>query len=216
MPAMAEAAGGAKQKLTYQDYCAIPEDLARHEILDGEHVVSPSPLDRHQRVLMNLLAKLRTHLEPAGLGEVKCAPSDVLLGEHTFVQPDLYVVLAAHFGRIRANGCHGPPDLVVEILSPSNRAYDQVRKRRVYQAAGVPEYWVVDPEAERVEVYRRATPDAGFSRPLVIEAPHDEAVTTPLVPDLVLGLAEVFDPGPAARAAAVGSATGQGPGSGDP
>ncbi len=194
-----EDEAGAVRKLTYADYCAIPEDLLRHEILDGEHFVSPSPLVLHQKVSLNLASLLHGFLRETGLGEVLAAPSDVLLGPFTVVQPDLYVVLAGHRERLRENGCHGPPDLVIEILSPSNRAYDQVQKRRVYEASGIPEYWVIDPDAERIEVYRRSAPDEGYARPLVHESPHDLVVETPFLPGLSLALADVFDPGPLAK-----------------
>jgi len=138
------------------------------------------------------------------LGKVREAPSDVLLEEHTVVQPDHYVVLRENLGRLKRNGCHGPPDLVVEVLSPGNTAHDLLRKLPLYERAGVREYWVVDPEAERVEVYRRepspeATGSTRFARPLVLSTARDDVLETPLLPGSSVPLSEIFDRGPEAE-----------------
>lgn len=183
------------RKLTYEDYCAIPEDGLRHEIVDGVHFVSPAPLDLHQHLCVNLTLLLGNFLRTTKLGVLRQAPSDVLLEEHTIVQPDHYVVLAANLGRLQRNGCHGPPDLVVEVLSPGNTRHDLVRKFARYEAAGVPEYWIVDPAAERVEVYRREGEAGGFARPLVLSLRREDRLDTPLLPEFSVALAEVFDRG---------------------
>ena len=83
-------------KLTYQDYCAIPEDGKRHEILDGEHHVSPAPRTDHQSVLGNLYAQLRSAIQDPGLGLVFLAPTDLQLSVVDIVQPDLMVILKAN------------------------------------------------------------------------------------------------------------------------
>ena len=150
---------------------------------------------------LNLTFLLERFLREHPLGRLRVAPSDVLLTEHDTVQPDLYVLLEAHYGRVHPRGCEGAPDLVVEILSPGNAAHDLVRKFGRYELAGVAEYWVVDPEVARVEVYRRPRgPDgqaARFARPVLLEAARDDVLETPLLPGFAAPLREVFDPGPA-------------------
>jgi len=189
------------RKLTYADYLQIPEDGLRHEIVDGDHYVSPSPLRRHQRVSLKLTLAIGPFLEETGCGELYEAPCDVRLGEHTVLEPDLLVVLADHFDRQDRRGVAGPPDLVIEILSESSRSYDQVVKRRIYAREGVAEYWVVDPDAERVELYRRG-PGTGaddYDRPLVFSADRRDTLGANLLPGLAISLDVIFDPGPAAR-----------------
>lgn len=178
--------------LTYADLCALPEDDLRHELLDGEHVVSPSPRDAHQRVSIRLVHRLYGYLEETKLGRLRDAPYDVLLGERTVVVPDLVLVLAAHYDRMHPNGCHGAPDLVVEILSESTRARDLVQKRRLYERVGVAEYWVIDAELERCEVYRAEASTARFGRPLVLCAGDGDVLETPLLPGFSLSLVDLF------------------------
>jgi len=192
------------RKLTYEDYCRFPDDGRRHEILDGVHYVSPSPLDRHQLVLRNLSTLFHVFLRESRLGEYRFAPSDVFLGEHDIVQPDLYVLRAKSLGKMEPKGCRGAPDLVIEVLSPSTTIHDLRRKKPRYQALGVREYWVVDPLAQRVEVYRRegdGAPPQPFARPELLLAEREDRLATPLFPGLDFGLDEVFDPGMTPEAA---------------
>lgn len=183
------------KKLTYEDYCAIPADGLRHEIIDGAHYMSPSPNLLHQGTSLNLTVALHAHLRTTKRGRVLVAPFDNLLGKHDVVVPDLLVVLVGGRGTIKKNGCHGPPDLVVEILSPSNPSHDTVRKRRLYERAGVREYWILDPANARAELYR-ATEDGSFAPPLVRFADKGECLETPLLPGFSLPLTEALEPDP--------------------
>jgi Uma2 family endonuclease len=142
---------GTRSKLTFADWLQFPEDGQRHEILDGEHFVSPQPLLRHQLVSSRLFSQLSRQILEPGLGDVLFPPTGVRLSEHDCVQPDLLVVLAEHRSRERADVIEGPPDLVVEVLSPRNDRYDRGTKRKLYEQHGVPEYWIVDPKACMVE-----------------------------------------------------------------
>ena len=140
-------------KLTYEDYLLFPDDDGlRHEILDGEHHVSPSPNVRHQTVLQNLHRELDAFVRPRRLGKLFCVAIDVLLGKHDVAVPDLLFVRTERVGMFTAANCQGAPDLLVEVLSPSGRKRDEVIKRDRYEQTGVAEYWVVDPEAETVKV----------------------------------------------------------------
>src|SRR5258708_4783137 len=134
--------------LTYQDLLRLPEDLLRHELIDGEHFMSPAPALKHQRIVVNLARILSTFVRAHRLGEVLVAPVDVLFSERDVVEPDLLYVSAAHADRMRERYVAGAPDLVVEVLSPSNPGYDRIKKLRLYEAQGVPEYWIVDPPTE--------------------------------------------------------------------
>jgi Uma2 family endonuclease len=140
-------------KLTYQDYCRIPEDGKRHEILDGEHHVSPAPSTDHQSVLGHLHARLYAAVQDPGLGRVFIAPTDLQLSEVDIVQPDLMVILQKHLHIITPTKVKGIPDLVIEILSPSTTSHDRQAKKERYRIAGVPEYWIVDPDEHVVEQY---------------------------------------------------------------
>lgn len=136
---------------TYREYCLIPEDGLRHEVLGGEHFVNPAPETYHQTVSRRIMFQLYRQVEETGLGEVYNAPTDVELSPQDIVQPDILVVLAAQKGIITRSHVIGTPDLVIEILSPSNPEHDRVRKRSAYERTGVPEYWIVDPAAHTLE-----------------------------------------------------------------
>lgn len=129
-----------RRPLTVDDLASMPDDGHRYELIDGTLIVSPSPSLRHQRVHSRLM-KLLLVACPPGL-DVLSAPLDVVLADDTSVQPDLLVV---------ADDLPGPkvvepPILAVEILSPSSRLVDLNLKRARYERAGVPSYWVVDPD----------------------------------------------------------------------
>ena len=132
-------------RLNYRDYCALPADGKRYEILDGELHVSPSPRTGHQRVVQRLCAILARHVEARDLGEVFVAPLDVLLTEEDIVQPDVIYVARANASIITADNIRGVPDLLVEVLSQTHPELDTRDKRQVYARCGVPFYWLVDP-----------------------------------------------------------------------
>ena len=133
------------RRWTYADYCRIPADRRRHEILDARHFVTPSPCPRHQDVTGRLYMALFAALERTGRGRVFVAPLDVHLAPGTIVQPDLVVLGKRRRSIVGPKKLTGVPDLLVEILSPSHRTHDTVRKRERYQRAGVRELWLVDP-----------------------------------------------------------------------
>jgi Uma2 family endonuclease len=140
-----------KRRWTYADYCRIPPDRRRHEILDGRHFVNPAPNPRHQTVGLRLAFELMRLVEKPGRGRVFVAPIDVHLGPGTIVQPDLVVLHRRHEAMIGPTKITGVPDLLIEVLSPSNRRHDTERKRERYERAGVREFWLVDPDARCIE-----------------------------------------------------------------
>jgi Uma2 family endonuclease len=172
-------------KLTYEDFLLLPDDGRRHEILDGEHSVNPSPNTKHQIVSMRLVLAFGNFIYERGLGQLFHPPFDVVLGENDVVEPDLIFVSNERANIITRTNIQGAPDLVVEILSPSNRGYDERVKYQTYERFGVGEYWIVDPDAEIVTIYRRT--GGKFVR-----AESGDPLTTPLLPGFSLELGAIF------------------------
>lgn len=139
-------------RLTYADWLAFPDDGRLYEIIEGELFVTPPPNVEHQRVSREIEFRLLQHLRTHASGEVFYAPIGVRLGEEDVLEPDIVVVLNQHRDRIGRQTIEGAPDLVVEILSPGTAKRDLGPKRARYEAAAVPEYWIVDPEKRRIEV----------------------------------------------------------------
>jgi len=178
-------------KLTYDDFLQFPDDGKRHELIDGEHYVTPSPSTTHQRVLGNLYYLLRDWLEAHPGGAVFFAPYDVVFSEFDVVEPDLIYMSQARAAEVLTpQHARGVPELVVEIASPSTRKRDETIKRRLYERAGVDEYWVIDPEIDAVRVYRRT--EHGFARPVALARETGDALTTSLLPGLTLPLDRLF------------------------
>ncbi len=177
-------------KYTVEDYLLFPDDGKRHEVIDGEHYVTPSPNTKHQRIVRNLLYTLHSFATRHRLGEAFAAPYDVILSEVDVVEPDLLFVSAARAAIITEKNVQGQPDLVVEVISEGTRRTDEVVKRKRYEQFGIKEYWIVDPELETVKVYRMT--EKGYVRTAELSNEAKDSLTTPLLPNLCLPLAELF------------------------
>lgn len=185
------AVPSSRTKLTYEDFLLFPDDGKRHELIDGEHYVTPSPSSAHQLIVGNIHYILRDHLKGRGLGVVMLAPFDIVLSDVDVVEPDLIYFTRACYERVVGQkNARGAPDLAVEVLSPSTRRNDELLKRRLYERCRIGEYWVVDPELETVKVYRLADGTYGRAQELALE--RGEALASPLFPELVVPLADVF------------------------
>jgi Uma2 family endonuclease len=145
--AVAKAAG----TWTYEDLLALPEDGRRYEIIEGELYELPAPSLDHAMILANLVLLLGPLVRSLG-GTFFFAPLDVFFQGADPVQPDILAILPGWGGELRSRGPEGAPDLVIEVLSPSNRGRDLLTKRALYGRAGVREYWIVDPAARSVEI----------------------------------------------------------------
>jgi Uma2 family endonuclease len=163
------------QLRTYDDLRAMPEDGHRYELIYGEIVMSPSPRTKHQRALRQLMERLERFVTANQLGEVFFAPLDVKFSMHSVVQPDLFFVRRERVEIVTDDYVDGAPDLIVEVLSPSNRMQDLVRKAALYADHGVAEYWIVDPESEKIGVnvwrdgqYVAASTEDGIARSVVL------------------------------------------------
>jgi Uma2 family endonuclease len=176
------------RKLTYEDYVSLPDDGLRYELLDGDLVVTPCPLTRHQHVSRELLVLLATWVKARGLGTVYNAPCDVILDEFTIVIPDLIYVSSPRAGLITERAVEGPPDLVVEILSPGTQQRDRGAKMKLYARFGVDHYWIVDPEKHTVEVHERKA-EAYVS---VAAYEGNVVMRCPVPPGLTINLGEVW------------------------
>ncbi|MGH2767811.1 MAG: Uma2 family endonuclease [Actinomycetota bacterium] len=140
-------------KLTYEDLQSFPEDNLRRELIDGELIVTAAPAIRHQEAVATLVFHLYAFQQAHG-GRVLPAPTDVYLSEVDVVEPDVIFVRAEHAARIEERFVRDAPDVVVEVSSPSTRRLELVRKRELYERFGIPEYWYVDLDADRVEISR--------------------------------------------------------------
>jgi len=180
-------------KWTYSDLLLFPDDGKRHELIDGERTMSPSPFTKHQRISFNLSGILFSFLRQHPIGKVFTAPMDVVLSDFDVVEPDLLFIASEHASIITDKHIMGVPDLVVEIISAGSRKTDEIIKRRLYEQYGVKEYWIVDPELESVKVYRMQ--DAGFVRVSELStegASSESTLATPLLPALDISLSEIF------------------------
>jgi Uma2 family endonuclease len=175
-------------KLTYHDYQLLPDDGKRYEILDGDLYMTRAPATRHQMIVTRLSNLLFTYLERNPIGTVLTAPCDVLLSDIDILQPDLLVVLQDGVARITDKNVQGPPDLVIEILSPGTAGRDRDLKRKRYEHFGVREYWLVDPDQNTVEILRLE--QNRFTRACLASRPSQASST--LLSDLILDLAWIL------------------------
>lgn len=142
------------QQLTWEDIKDLPESGSqRTELVNGELVVSPSASSRHQRICTQLGIEIGLFLRSNPLGELFSSPVHVILDEHVHYEPDLCFVASDRLSIIGENYLSGPPDLIIEVISESNRSHDTVVKLRDYERYGVREYWLVDPRENHIRVF---------------------------------------------------------------
>lgn len=142
-------------RITWQDVQQLPDDGKRYEAIEGDLYVTPAPSIRHQRISRRLEWALKEILMDPGHGEMLHAPVGVEFPDtEEGVQPDIIFVSDERKGIVADAWLMGPPDLVVEILSPSTSHRDRGIKLRLYERQRVAEYWIVDPDNDAVEVWR--------------------------------------------------------------
>lgn len=144
---------GSPYVWTYSEYARLPDDGNRYEVIDGEVLVTPAPTTGHQHFAGNLYQLLRAYVGKHDLGFV-FFDVDLLFVTGQFLRPDLVFVPKAGREGLTDRGVETPPGLIIEVMSPSSRAIDRVKKPARYGDFGVPEYWVVDPDQHVVWVYR--------------------------------------------------------------
>ena len=189
---MRTPAAPADTRFTYDDFVLFPDDGKRHEIIDGEHYVTPSPNVRHQVLVGRLGFEIGLYLRAnLGTGQVFLSPLDVVLSHWDVVEPDLLFVAGDQPDILTEKNIQGPPALVVEVLSKSTRKRDAQVKRRLFERTGVREYWLVDPELDTVQVFR-PSPEGKLARVVELTAEDGDVLTAPLLPGCQIDLRESF------------------------
>ncbi len=181
-----------KTKWTYEDFLLFPDNGKRHELIDGEHFMTPSPTTKHQRISQRLSLALGNFLKTNNLGELFVAPCDVFLSDLDVVQPDLLFISATRKGIITEKNIQGGPDLVVEILSERTRKTDEIIKRKLYEQYDTKEYWILDPDLETVKIHRKDKET--FQPPLHLSHENQDRLSTPLLPGFEISLTDLFEP----------------------
>lgn len=184
-------AGGSQRRLTYADFRRFPNDGQRHELINGEHAVTPSPIHRHQELSVRLVIVLGTFLEANPIASVFHAPFDCVFSFFDVVEPDLLVVTNDQREILTKRNVRGAPAVVIEILSESSSARDKRTKRALYERVGVREYWIVDPDSDGISVYRLEKPGR-FCFPETLSAANADSLVTPLLPGFALDLVKLF------------------------
>lgn len=133
----------AQHRITYDELCEMPDDGILYELLDGALVTRAAPTFRHQRVVSGL-DRLFAPIEEAGHGIVVLGPFDVVFDQYNMTLPDLIFVRSERQEIVTDTGCHGAPDLIVEVVSPTSVERDWEDKRRTYERFGVRSYWIID------------------------------------------------------------------------
>ena len=173
---------------TAEDYWNLP-DGERAELIDGRLYAMTSPSRTHQRIAGGIYVRIANYIESHhGPCEVLSAPFAVNLGadDKTLVEPDVMVICDPK--KSTEKQCVGAPDLVVEVVSPSSTRMDYVRKYGLYSAAGVREYWIVDPAKSMTTVYNFAD---GNLAPVIY--PFSVPVPVGIYPDLSITVADLLD-----------------------
>jgi Uma2 family endonuclease len=164
------------RRYTYEDLLKTPDDGNRYEIIDGELIVSAAPLVKHQWLLFLLSLHFGNHVHVRRLGRILFAPVDVMFPSGDTVQPDLIFICQDRLHIVQGALVNGPPDAILEVLSASTRDRDLGIKRAIYEASGVKEYWIADPDVPGLTLlalgadgkYERIEPDNGLLRSRVI------------------------------------------------
>ena len=178
----------ATTKMTYEQYCLLPEDGKQYEVIDGELFMTPAPKPRHQRIVLRLAEELSRFVRENSKGEVFVSPVDVILDQHTVLEPDVLFIRQQRQEIVKEEAIEGAPDLVVEVLSPSTFYKDLRKKMTAYSQFGVQEYWIVDPETQTIEIYTRRADKLELAQKFAA----GETVESALLPGLRLAVKDVF------------------------
>ena len=145
--------GPRQGEWTYEMYTALPDDGHLYEIVQGVLMMSPAPGMAHQGIIQRISRYLDEQIFSTNRGLVFTGPADVVLASQKVVQPDVLVLLENHLDRLKEKCIKGAPDLVAEIISPASVTYDRLVKHNLYEQEGVPEYWLINPKEQSIEVF---------------------------------------------------------------
>jgi len=142
-----------KRLWSYDEMVAeLPETNLPVELWDGEIIMSPTPIPNHQRIVSRLYKLMDAFVADQKLGEVFLSPLDVVLSPRRAVQPDVFFIAKSRLNLV-TDRVRCAPDLAVEVISEGSWKRDRVEKKDLYEQHGVREYWIVDPEAQTIEVF---------------------------------------------------------------
>jgi Uma2 family endonuclease len=176
-------------KSTAEDYRALPEGPPHWQLVEGDLIQEPPPSTFHQTIAMNLSLLLGNHIRANRLGNLLAGPAGVWLSNDNVFEPDLMFVAQARRSAIATDGVHGPPDFVVEIISPRSSRRDAQQKRQIYGAAGVGEYWLIDPDRRQVAVFRFAEQS---TEPVQVAVSGD-VLRSAFFPGLAVAVRQIFE-----------------------
>jgi Uma2 family endonuclease len=144
----------ARHNVTFAELSTWPDDGRRYELYDGEVSVVPAPLPRHQLAALELYRQLHAYLSPHG-GLVIASPIDIVFTDTNVLQPDIVVFTPERRHHVELDAAiRNRPDVAVEVISPSTERNDRGRKLAWFQRFEVPEYWILDPVEERLELLK--------------------------------------------------------------
>jgi Uma2 family endonuclease len=176
--------------LTYLDYVKLtPPDNGNFELLNGQIYFMSSPKPSHQRISLRLSYFLAACVIPNNLGEIFTAPMDVVFTEYDTFQPDLLFITKERLNIIGENKIEGSPDLVVEILSPSNDANEMSYKRHIYGSKGVKEYWLINVEKQMLTLYKQIDNELRWQK----DIQKNEVLKSEIIQGFELELSNIFE-----------------------
>jgi Uma2 family endonuclease len=176
--------------LTYLDYVKLtPPDNGNFELLNGQIYFMASPKPSHQRISLRLSYFLAACVIPNNLGEIFTAPMDVVFTEYDTFQPDLLFITKERLNIIGENKIEGSPDLVVEILSPSNDANEMSYKRHIYESKGVKEYWLINVEKQMLTLYKQIDNELRWQK----DIQKNEVLKSEIIQGFELELSNIFE-----------------------
>jgi Uma2 family endonuclease len=166
-----------------------PPDNGNFELLNGQIYFMASPKPSHQRISLRLSYFLAACVIPNNLGEIFTAPMDVVFTEYDTFQPDLLFITKERLNIIGENKIEGSPDLVVEILSPSNDANEMSYKRHIYESKGVKEYWLINVEKQMLTLYKQIDNELRWQK----DIQKNEVLKSEIIQGFELELSNIFE-----------------------
>jgi Uma2 family endonuclease len=177
--------------MTVADLDILPEDNNRYELIGGYLLVSRAASVPHQKVIYNIVLPIGNYLAANPVGEIIITPG-VIFSDYDAVIPDLVFITTERIPEVIPGGnkIEGAPDLAIEVVSPGkeNSERDRLWKRQLYAQYGVGEYWVIDAWQRTIEVYRLRN----NSLEMLEKLRYNDTLSSPLLPDLLLPVADVF------------------------
>jgi Uma2 family endonuclease len=176
--------------MTYEDLLDLPDDGRHYELIEGDLIVNPTPVTRHQQIAFRIARYIQAHFDAQGGGEAFMA-LDVVFAHDVVLIPDVMVVCDERRSIVTPTNVKGAPNIAIEVLSDGTRKRDETIKRKLYERFGVDEYWIVDPVIDTVKIYRRD--ETSFVRVIEISTESGGEITSPLLPGFALDISLVFE-----------------------